>query len=194
MVQPGERIDDRTAQLFDRVGSPVLADLKVESDGVKAAEIEPRRLPDLFRGGEVVIAGRYCGSGACRITLRGRAPGGEQALAFDVVFPERDAADFEVARLWARRRVGALFDQVRLNDRPEKELVDEIIALSKKYRVVAPYTSFLISEEGDPSARRGRVLREMAALRSRASVGGRADAKDGIRALEDSRRLMEARK
>ncbi len=90
--------------------------------------------------------------------------------------------------------MGALFDQVRLNDRPEKELVDEIIALSKKYRVVAPYTSFLISEEGDPSARRGRVLREMAALRSRASVGGRADAKDGIRALEDSRRLMEARK
>src|SRR5262249_43910556 len=48
-----------------------------------------------------------------------------------------------VEHLWARRKVGYLLDQIRANGE-KKELVDETVALAKKYGIATPYTSYLI--------------------------------------------------
>jgi hypothetical protein len=52
-------------------------------------------------------------------------------------------------RLWATRKVGYLLDEIRLHGEDD-ELVDEIVALSKRYGIITPYTSFLILED-EPS-------------------------------------------
>jgi Ca-activated chloride channel family protein len=190
VVQPGEKIDERTAKLLDRVGAPVLSGLRVEFDGVRVGDLQPQALPDLFKGGEVVVAGRYSGPGRCAVVLRGRAADGERAFRYDVNFPERDARDFEVARLWARRKVAWLLDQARLHGNPSKEVIDEIVSLSKTYRVATPFTSFLITEEGDAAAQRERVKEELLGLMRRAT---KVDA-DGLRALRESRLIMDAKR
>jgi Ca-activated chloride channel family protein len=61
-----------------------------------------------------------------------------------VSFPSRttDDKDF-VENLWARRKVGFLLDQIRLNGE-QKELMDEMLALAKKYGIATPYTSYLV--------------------------------------------------
>ena len=46
-------------------------------------------------------------------------------------------------QLWARRKVGYMLDQIRANGE-KKELVDEVVALAKKYGITTPYTSWLI--------------------------------------------------
>ena len=76
-----------------------------------------------------------------------------QAALLAVEFSENliDAlavADFEFVRsLWAERRVGMLLDQIRLHG-TDQELVDEVRRLGTRYRIVTPYTSHLIVEEG----------------------------------------------
>jgi Ca-activated chloride channel family protein len=60
-----------------------------------------------------------------------------------------------VPRLWARARVDALLRQIALNGET-KEAIDELIALSKKYKFVTPYTSFLAAPR---SLLRPRVIR-----------------------------------
>jgi Ca-activated chloride channel family protein len=48
--------------------------------------------------------------------------------------------------VWAGRKIAYLLDQLRLYGESE-ELVDEVIALSKRYGIITPYTSFLVEEE-----------------------------------------------
>src|SRR5262249_3784140 len=52
-----------------------------------------------------------------------------------------------VEQLWARRKVGYMLDQIRANGE-KKELVQEVIALAKKYGITTPYTSYLIVPDG----------------------------------------------
>ena len=80
-----------------------------------------------------------------------------------MTFPEKtgDEKAF-VEDLWARRKVGYLLDQIRVNGE-KKELVDEVMALAKKYGIATPYTSYLVVPDGPvPSGRpggQGRRLR-----------------------------------
>jgi len=59
-------------------------------------------------------------------------------------------SDYEfIARLWALRKIGYLLDEIRLHGE-NNELIAEVVALSKKYGVITPYTSFLILEDQIP--------------------------------------------
>ena len=49
--------------------------------------------------------------------------------------------------LWARRKVGYLLDQIRVNGE-KKELVDEVVTLAKRYGITTPYTSYLVVPDG----------------------------------------------
>src|SRR5262249_25293097 len=53
-----------------------------------------------------------------------------------------DGKEF-VEGLWARRKVGFLLDQIRINGE-KKELVDEVMTLARRYGITTPYTSWLI--------------------------------------------------
>ncbi len=59
-------------------------------------------------------------------------------------FPDRtnEARTF-VEDLWARRKVGYLLDQIRVNGE-NKELVTEVVTLAKRYGITTPYTSYLV--------------------------------------------------
>jgi Ca-activated chloride channel family protein len=50
-----------------------------------------------------------------------------------------------IPRLWAQRKIGHLLSQIRLYGATD-ELVDEIVALSTRFGIVTPYTSFLVEE------------------------------------------------
>lgn len=67
-------------------------------------------------------------------------PGGEQAL--DGAFPEKALEARDLPRRWARARVDDLLARIE-RDGERREWVDEIIALSKRYKFITPYTAFL---------------------------------------------------
>ena len=146
-VKPGEDIEVAVSSFYMKVSSPVLADLELEITGAQAGDFYPQSLPDLFRGAQVVQLGRLDGQGEIQVRLSGQVLG--ETRTFERTVDTADGGPDFLPRLWATRKVGFLLDQIRLHGE-EQELVDEIVALSKRFGIITPYTSFLIVEDEPP--------------------------------------------
>src|SRR5205085_11005910 len=110
----------------------------------------PQKLPDLFHGTPLVVLGRYTGFGHVAVRLTGMVGAQKQEFVYDVTFPEKTLSDTGkdfVEPLWARRKVGFLLDQIRVNGEKD-ELIDEVVALAKRYGIATPYTSYLVVPDG----------------------------------------------
>ncbi|MFL6229457.1 MAG: VIT and vWA domain-containing protein [Pyrinomonadaceae bacterium] len=172
-VEPKEDLEIKVSNFFAKVNYPVLTDLSIDWGGVDAELIYPRALPDLFRGTQVTLIGRYRNASDLknvRLRLSGKTANQPRGFAYENLrFPlNSDDNDF-LPRLWATRRVGWLMEQVRANGE-QKELRDEIVDLGTRYGIVTPYTSYLALESaadadqlmiapGAGGGRRGNVTR-----------------------------------
>jgi Ca-activated chloride channel family protein len=143
-VRPGQKIDEEVSGFYAKVSAPVLLDVKLEIAGVRVEDIYPYPLPDLFAGSQLIVAGRYRQGGPATVALSGVVNGRPQKYSYDAAFVSRGGDDF-IARLWAQRKIGYLLAQIRLSG-VKDELVKEIVALSTRYGIVTPYTSFLVQE------------------------------------------------
>lgn len=167
-VLPGEDVEVKVARVFEQLEGPVLADTELSirtADGRPAPgrvkELMPRRLPDLFEGERLTILGKYVGEEPLRFRLSGNFRGREKTfqLAFDL--DESTTRNGFVPRLWASRKIGSLIDAIRRrgadSDRPGsgdpeiRELVDEVVRLSREFGILTEYTAFLAREGTDLS-------------------------------------------
>ncbi|HPC82238.1 MAG TPA: VIT and VWA domain-containing protein [Thermoanaerobaculaceae bacterium] len=146
-VLPDEDIEVKVSRFFTKINAPVLADLKLRfSGGARASKLAPAELPDLFRGEQLVVFGRYSGFGDTAVTLSGSVNGKPRSFTTEAAFPRRASGNEALARLWATRRVGYLLDQIRLHGESE-ELRQEVTDLARRYGIVTPYTAYLIVED-----------------------------------------------
>jgi Ca-activated chloride channel family protein len=151
----GEEIEDGISRFYDKIGSPVLADVRLDISGsARTSQVYPRDMPDLYRGSTLTAVGRYRGSGPVVITLSGRVNGRAETFTFHADFPAESMGHDFLPPLWAARRVGFLLDQIRLHGE-EKELAEEVTHLARQYGIVTPYTSYLIVEDEKGRVRRG---------------------------------------
>ena len=150
-VEPKEDLEVKVSNFFAKVNYPVLTDLKLDMAGVQTDLVYPRALPDLFRGSQLILIGRYRNPidlDFVRLQLSGAANGANKDFFYNNLrFPMREDANDFLPRLWATRRVGWLMEQVRSNGE-QQELRDEIVDLGTRYGIVTPYTSYLALEPG----------------------------------------------
>jgi len=145
-ISPQENIEDKVSNFYEKVRYPVMSNIEYSFRGVEAHALSPNRLPDLFKGGQIILAGRYRDGGRATLVLRGQVGNERQELQYDFTFPRQKRERDFVARLWATRRVGDLLDDIRLQGE-NAELKNEVIALAKEFGLVTPYTSYLVQEE-----------------------------------------------
>jgi Ca-activated chloride channel homolog len=154
-VLPGQRLDEILSAFYARISTPVLTDLQLDFGDIATYDLYPAPLPDLFRGSQIVVVGRYRQGGRATLRLSGTVNG--QVQSFD--FPDQQfAASLEdlstgkrdilatLPRLWATRKIGYLLNQVRLQG-ADQETIDQIVKLSIRYGIVTPYTSYLVTEQ-----------------------------------------------
>src|SRR5262249_28056118 len=67
-VRPNENIEAPVSALYGKIGSPMMTDVAVNIglDGGTTSRLYPRQMPDLFRGDQLVLVGRYRKGGAAR--------------------------------------------------------------------------------------------------------------------------------
>jgi len=170
-VLPGENLEVVLSGFYRKIASPVLADLVLTIEGVDVFDIYPVALPDIFRGTQLLVLGRYQGEGEARITVSGSADGVKTAYTTLQTFPDASLENVFLPRLWAGRKISYLLNQIRLYGESD-ELVDSVIALSRRYGIITPYTSFLVDEGATYSAEEAAdAVRQTAAA---PAVGGQA--------------------
>ena len=144
-ITPGEDIETVVTAFFDKVSTPLLTDVRLEWQGLSVSEVFPKQPPDLFRGTDLLVLGRYSKPGEGHVTLYGRNPAGRFEYSAPVTFVSGEDTYAFIPPLWASRKIGFLLDEIRLHGESQ-ELVDEIVRLSKKFGIPTPYTSYLARE------------------------------------------------
>ena len=221
-VLPSEDIEVKVSSFFTKINYPVLSGVELKINGdVRISKMYPSPLPDVFRGDQLIIMGRYQSKQGqattdAAIQLTGTVNGKQKTFTYEASFPAQATDNTFVPRLWATRRVGFLLDQIRLST-ASAEVREEITMLAKQYGIVTPYTSYLILEDeanrgpgrprlshtapgSAPSPERDRALRAEAGAAFDAlsekkdgtqGVGG-AKAADALKQATSSDALAEA--
>jgi len=113
---------------------------------VEIDRVYPLNSGGVAEGGQIVLLGRYVGSGRGEASVLGQRGGTDVVIPCALTFPSAADGRDEVARLWAKARVDALVRLVRRG----KETVrtkEEVLTLALKHGFVTPYTSFLAMPE-----------------------------------------------
>ena len=159
-VRPNENIETYVSAFAKSIASPVLTDLDVKFDFDAprvpgAAEpiwpSYPGRSTDRpLRRRAARWVDRYKKSGPVKLTLSGRNGEKRETFTLNAVLDEHSVGDANgfVEKVWATRRIGELIDKIDLHGQ-NKELVNELVQLSKKHGIMTPYTSFLADEHVD---------------------------------------------
>ncbi|MBN1417505.1 MAG: VWA domain-containing protein [Planctomycetes bacterium] len=162
-VKPKESAGKKVSALYAKIKNPVMTDLEVSVKDLPLRQVYPRRLGDLFDGDQIVLFGRYDAKAAgdlpasddgvrrSQLVVTGRYEGRERGFEYPVEIRTKPDGRYEfVEKLWAMRRVGFLLDEIQLHGKDQsKELIDELIRLSRDYGILTPYTSFLADERVD---------------------------------------------
>jgi len=160
-VLPDEDIEVKVSTFYAKISEPVLTDPRLRfGRGIRATKLTPPDMPDVFKGGQLVVCGRYTGAGDATVELTGLVGDNERTFIYEGTFvpPERHLGSSGqgrsgerygfIPRLWATRRIGYLLDEIRLHG-DEAELRDEVVRLARRYGIVTPYTAYLIVEDED---------------------------------------------
>ncbi len=156
-VSDEEDIEVKVSNFYDKIQSPVLSDLKINfGNNVEVFQTYPKDLPDLFKGSNLLVFGRYKGKGQAKVTVSGNLRGERKEFSTTVNFPDDEVEYSFIPPIWASRRIGYLLDVIRLNGE-NKELVDEVTTLAREHGIITPYTSYLILEDEQIRVRGGRL-------------------------------------
>ena len=108
-----------------------------------------------YPGSRASWVGQYYAAGQTAFTVTGSRNGQPVRITATSVLPAASDAHPVLPRAWAKARVDALVEKIE-REGEDRASVDEIIKLSKKYKFVTPYTSFLAAPR---SLLRPRVIR-----------------------------------
>jgi len=151
-----DELSFKLKSFVSKVGRDPIDSLKLQnSDASNFYQVYPDYDATAYDGTRLSFVGRYKRPGFVSLTLTGNESGKPVRLTQQIDLPERDDSHPHIPRMWARARVDALLRQIALEGET-REAIDEIIALSKKYKFVTPYTSFLAAPR---SLLRPRVIR-----------------------------------
>jgi Ca-activated chloride channel family protein len=177
-----EDLEAAVSSFYEKISSPLLSDLTVTFRGIETNQVYPRSLPDLFKGSQLVLVGKYKGRGPVSVVLTGRSGREEKRFVLEGrALAAGETFNF-LPRLWATRRIGYLIEEIRLQG-SNQELADEIRRLGLKYGIVTPYTSFLVTE------REAQALDAAAPAAREAILGGVVGGVGAVRAAKATQTL-----
>lgn len=156
-MDPTENIERIAQELTERLQSPVFTQLSIDWGDLKATEIYPEQLPDLFAGQSLRVHARFAKSGDYMIRVNGRTQGRAATLMLPVHIPAKTAGGDAVPLVWARSAITdamyqmslppALFRNVPGEPPAYETLKTRVTDLGLKFSLVTKWTSFVAVSE-----------------------------------------------
>ncbi len=142
-VRSTEPIDFKLKTFLSRIGQEPARELTLNVSPMTEASFVYPLQESSFSGSVASWVGQYEQPlpGAV-FSLRGNLSGSPYAADATAALPSHSLDHPALPRAWARARVEALLEKIA-RDGEDRASIDEIIRLSRKYKFVTPYTSFL---------------------------------------------------
>jgi Ca-activated chloride channel family protein len=132
-------------KFYERIRSPYLTNVEFSWTGIRAEDVYPARVPDLFVGKPLIVHARCTQGTDGFLEVRGRLGGKPWTERVKVEMPKGSGGNPALASLWARAKISDLEREQVTGERPE--IVEEITNLALAHRLVTRYTSFVAVEE-----------------------------------------------
>jgi Ca-activated chloride channel family protein len=142
-VRSTEPIEFKLNAFLDRIGRDPIKNLGLKVTPASAVDLVYPLEDSRFAGTMATWAGEYKAPlEKATFTVTGIRDQQPLSLSATEALPAAASDHPELPRTWARARVDALLDRIDRQGE-DRATIDEIIRLSKKYKFVTPYTSFL---------------------------------------------------
>jgi Ca-activated chloride channel family protein len=142
-VRSTEPIAFKLNAFLDKIGQEPVSNLSLAVLPAGGVDLIYPLEDSRFPGSMATWAGRYKKSlPQATFTVTGVRDRRSLRLLGTAPFPEAGAEHPDLPRTWAKARVDALLEKIE-REGEDRATIDEIIQLSKKYKFVTPYTSFL---------------------------------------------------
>jgi Ca-activated chloride channel family protein len=116
--------------------------------------VYPKPLPNLYKGQQMIIAGRYDAPGSATATFSGETFGKPVSYTYTSLLTGDQIVKYQfLMKIWAKRKMEYLlgiYYQQDPNSPVAKELKSEITRLCMKYSIVGPFTSFVDNGQTTP--------------------------------------------
>jgi len=142
-VRSTEPIEFKLNAFVDKIGQEPVKNLALEVTPASSVDLVYPLEDSRYAGSLATWVGQYK-KPLPRATFTMTGIRGESALRLSgsASLPAADDEHPELPRTWAKARVDALLEKIA-REGEDRASIDEIIRLSKKYKFVTPYTSFL---------------------------------------------------
>ena len=124
-------------QLYEHIKDPVLINLRYNSIGLDKNEIYPKLLPDLFKGSDFVLYGRFTNEGKFLLQLRGDSQTDIKQYVIKDDLNNGHQTDRTIAEEWAMRKIYQLIGDLQYNQN-NQALIDEVNQLALKFNLKIP--------------------------------------------------------
>jgi Ca-activated chloride channel family protein len=142
-VQSTEPIDFKLHAFLDKIGQEPVKNLSLAVTPAAGVDLVYPLEESHFAGSMATWAGQYRSAlTPATFTVEGVREGQPLRFSASGALPDTATGHPELPRTWAKARVDALLAKIE-RDGEDRATIDEIIRLSKKYKFVTPYTSFL---------------------------------------------------
>ena len=128
------------------IRNPVLLNSHIAFSPSVVTQVFPDSLPNLYKGNQMIVAGRYSQGQPVQITLTGTAFGRPVTYNYNVQLSDTSVSDYQfLTKVWAKRKIESLLiHYYGLSSTSEEagSLKNQIVALSQAYGIVTVFTSF----------------------------------------------------
>jgi Ca-activated chloride channel family protein len=138
-----EPMEFKLNSFLSKIGRSPIGQLQLTMSPTDATDTVYPLQEAAFSGSIASWVGRYSKPQAnVSFTVQGLRDGSPLQISGSSAFPRESLDHPQLPRLWARARVDALLQEIE-RDGEDQATIDEIIGLSRKYKFITPYTSFL---------------------------------------------------
>lgn len=162
--------DDLFGQVLlakEKVTHEALHDARLRIDGVRTFDVTGMAARKVYRGQQLVLFGRYEGSGEATVRLDASLTGEDASYVTRFDWPAQSDEHPELERLWALARIEEIEARVRTGLLEAAEGETAVEDLGVAYQVVTDQTSMVVmddaayEEHGVERRNRGRVATEV---------------------------------
>jgi Ca-activated chloride channel homolog len=141
-----EELLETITNFYLTIQNPVLLNTDMFFNPELVIETYPTPLPNLFKGQQLIVVGRYMEPDSITVHFSGTAFGDQVNYDYGIQLSDTLVADLQfLPRLWAKRKIENLYFQFYAAPSGSPEamaLEDSIINISLCYGVISPFTSF----------------------------------------------------